>query len=102
VAGVGVQLQVIAYLRVQAIEGDVVKRQREEMHRVDGSSETAKRGSSVVNEPVLDRDAIAGLAYYCWEPRGCPNDSPDEGRFRAETILATDWLYPQLYAPKGT
>jgi hypothetical protein len=54
-----------------------VKAQAEEMQDEALRSDT---------EP-LDPGAVARLAYFCWEARGCPNDSPDEDWFRAETEL---------------
>jgi hypothetical protein len=38
-------------------------------------------------EPAFDQEAIALLAYFYWEARGCPRDSPDEDWFRAESEL---------------
>jgi Protein of unknown function (DUF2934) len=38
-------------------------------------------------ELALDQEAIARLAYFYWEERGCQNDSPDEDWFRAEADL---------------
>jgi Protein of unknown function (DUF2934) len=54
-----------------------VKTQEEDMYTESGSSQTK-------NE---DREAIARLAYFYWEARGCHNDSPDEDWFRAEAEL---------------
>lgn len=34
-----------------------------------------------------DQDAIRELAYFCWQARGCPHDSPDEDWFQAEREL---------------
>ena len=34
-----------------------------------------------------DQEAIARLAYFYWEARGRPNDSPEEDWFRAEADL---------------
>jgi hypothetical protein len=31
--------------------------------------------------------AIAGLAFRCWEERGCPQGSPDEDWYKAERII---------------
>ena len=31
-----------------------------------------------VEHPTFDQEAIARLAYFYWEERGSPNDSPDE------------------------
>jgi hypothetical protein len=35
----------------------------------------------------LNQEAIADLAYFYWEERGGPSDSPDEDWFRAEAEL---------------
>ena len=40
-----------------------------------------------IDDPEADRKAIAVLAYYYWEARGCPDDSPHEDWFRAEAEL---------------
>jgi hypothetical protein len=64
-----------------------MKTQREDMHAKRGSSETRNEVADLVTEPPLDQEAIAGLAYYYWEARGCPNDSPEEDWFRAEAKL---------------
>jgi hypothetical protein len=32
----------------------------------------------------MDYEAIARLAYFYWEARGCEDDSPEEDWFRAE------------------
>ena len=40
-----------------------------------------------IEHRTLDREAIARLAYFYWEERRGPNDSPDEGWLRAETEL---------------
>jgi Protein of unknown function (DUF2934) len=43
--------------------------------------------SMEATEVVLDQEAIARLAYFFWEERGCQNDSPYEDWFRAEAEL---------------
>jgi hypothetical protein len=40
-----------------------------------------------IEHRTLDHEAIARLAYFYWEERGCPNHSPDEDWLRAETEL---------------
>jgi hypothetical protein len=40
-----------------------------------------------IEHRTLDQEAIARLAYFYWEERGCPNDSPDEDWLRAEEEL---------------
>jgi hypothetical protein len=56
-------------------KGDIVKTQ-----------ETEHQMSSTDNQAV-DQEAIAILAYFYWEVRGCPHDSPHEDWFRAEADL---------------
>jgi hypothetical protein len=46
--------------------------QGEPVHRSDEAT------GLETEHPGLDRDAIGRLAYFYWEERGCPNDSPDE------------------------
>ena len=59
-------------------EGEIVVKQREHVHRSDEAT------GLEIEHPGLDREAIGRLAYFYWEERGCPNDSPDEDWFRAE------------------
>ena len=56
--------------------------QEEETYTGDASEATG-----LVSELELDQEAIARLAYFYWEERGCQNDSPDEDWFRAEAEL---------------
>ena len=65
-----------------------MKKQGEVMRPEGGDSHTNNETSDLVTEaPVLDHEAIARVAYFYWEARGCPNDSPDEDWFRAEAEL---------------
>ena len=68
-------------------KGDIVKTRDEDMHTEHGSSETSDEAAEVVNDPALDQEAIALLAYFYWEARGCPHHSPHEDWFRAEAAL---------------
>ena len=54
---------------------------RESGHRSDEETDLGNEHST------LDQEAIARLAYFYWEERGFPNDSPDEDWLRAETEL---------------
>jgi hypothetical protein len=45
-------------------------------------------------EPPLDQETIARLAYYYWEARGCPHDSPHEDWFRAEAEVRNGLASP--------
>ncbi|HSW49786.1 MAG TPA: DUF2934 domain-containing protein [Bryobacteraceae bacterium] len=36
---------------------------------------------------VSDCEEVRGLAYLCWEARGCPKGSPEEDWFQAEQDL---------------
>ena len=69
-------------------KGDVVKTQEEQVrtaresgHRSDDATDPG------IEHRTLDQEAIARLAYFYWEERGRPNDSPDEDWFRAEAEL---------------
>jgi hypothetical protein len=69
-------------------KGDFMKTQGKVMRPEPGDGHTNNETSDpVIETPVLDREAIARVAYFYWEARGCPNDSPDEDWFRAETEL---------------
>jgi len=59
-------------------KGEIVLTQGESGHRSDDAP------GLEIEHPGLDREAIGRLAYFYWEERGCPNDSPDEDWFRAE------------------
>jgi Protein of unknown function (DUF2934) len=59
-------------------KGEIVLTQGEPGHRSDEAT------GNEIEHPGLDREAIGRLAYFYWEERGCPNDSPDEDWFRAE------------------
>jgi hypothetical protein len=66
-----------------------VKTQEEQMHTGRGSSHGSDEATDLgIEHPTLDQQAIARLAYFYWEERGCPNDSPDEDWFRAEAQLS--------------
>ena len=66
----------------------MVKTQEEHMHTARESSPRSDEATDLgIEHPTLDQEAIAPLAYFCWEERGCPNDSPDEDWFRAEAEL---------------
>jgi len=59
-------------------KGEIVLTQGEPGHRSEEAT------GNEIEHPGLDREAIGRLAYFYWEERGCPNDSPDEDWFRAE------------------
>jgi hypothetical protein len=68
--------------------GDIMKMQGSGMHVERAGSETNNEATDAALEsPMLDQEAIARVAYFCWEARGCPSDSPDEDWFRAEAEL---------------
>jgi len=54
---------------------------RESGHRSDEATDLG------IKHRTFDQEAIARLAYFYWEERGCPNDSPDEDWLRAEKDL---------------
>ena len=62
-------------------KGEIVVMHGEHVHRSDEATDLE------IEHPGLDREAIGRLAYFYWEERGCPNDSPDEDWFRAEAEL---------------
>ena len=65
-----------------------MKTQEEHMHTARGSSRRSDEATDFgIEHPMLDQEAIGRLAYFFWEERGCPNDSPDEDWFRAEAEL---------------
>ena len=59
-------------------KGEIVLTQGEPGHR------SGEATGNEIEHSGLDREAIGRLAYFYWEERGCPNDSPDEDWFRAE------------------
>jgi hypothetical protein len=66
----------------------MVKTQEEHAHTARESSHSSNETTDLaIEHPGVDQEAIARLAYFYWEERGCPNDSPDEDWFRAEAEL---------------
>jgi hypothetical protein len=69
-------------------KGDIVKTQEEHIPTAGGSGHRSDEATEFsVEHPALDQEAICRLAYFFWEERGCPNDSPDEDWSRAEAEL---------------
>jgi hypothetical protein len=65
-----------------------VKAQEEHTHTTRGNSHRSDEATGLdIEHPTLDQEAIGSLAYFYWEERGCPNDSPHEDWFRAEAEL---------------
>jgi hypothetical protein len=64
-----------------------MKTQGDKVHMKRGSSETNSHATELASDPELDHEAIALLAYFYWEARGCPHDSPHEDWLRAEAEL---------------
>jgi hypothetical protein len=56
---------------------------------VSSTSEISSPASALTTEPVIDREAIALLAYSYWEARGFLGGSPEEDWLRAERELRT-------------
>lgn len=54
--------------------------------QLDGKATTASE-TSVRQEAVVDREAVARLAYSFWEARGFTGGSPEEDWLRAEREL---------------
>jgi len=69
-------------------KGDMVKTQEEHVHTAPESGHRSDEATDLgIENRMLDQEAIARLAYFYWEERGCPNDSPDEDWLRAEAEL---------------
>jgi hypothetical protein len=68
-------------------KGDIVKTQEEHMHTARGSHRRDEATDLGIEHPTLDQEAIGRQAYFYWEERGCPNNSPDEDCFRTEAEL---------------
>ena len=65
-----------------------MKTQEEHMHTASGSSHRSDEATDLgIEHRTFDQEAIARLAYFYWEERGCPNDSPDEDWLQAEAEL---------------
>ena len=65
-----------------------MKTQEEQVHTAHESGHGSDEATDLcIEHRTLDQEAIARLAYFYWEKRGCPNDSPDEDWFRAEAEL---------------
>jgi hypothetical protein len=64
-----------------------MKKKGQDMRKERASSETNNEATGLVTEPPLDQETITLLAYFYWEARGCPHDSPHEDWFRAEAEL---------------
>ena len=61
---------------------------QEDKHTASESSHRSDEATDLgIEHPALDQEAIGRLAYFYWEERGCPNDSPDEDWLRAEAEL---------------
>ena len=62
--------------------------QEEQVHAARESGDRSDEATGLgIEHRTLDQEAIARLAHFYWEERGCPNDSPDEDWFRAEAEL---------------
>ena len=65
-----------------------MKTQQEQVNTAHENSHRSDDATDIgIEHPALDQQAIARLAYFYWEERGYPNDSPDEDWFRAEAEL---------------
>jgi hypothetical protein len=62
-----------------------MKTQEEDVQTESGSSQIGEAPSGI--ELAFDQDAIALLAYFYWEARGCPHGSSHEDWFNAEAEL---------------
>ena len=65
-----------------------MKSQEEQVHNAHERGHRSDEATHLgIEHRTLDQEAIARLAYFYWEERGCPKDSPDEDWFRAEVEL---------------
>ena len=64
-----------------------MKTQGRDIHAKRGRTHTKNDVTDLAIGPPLDQEAIARLAYFYWEARGCGNDSSDDDWFRAEAEL---------------
>jgi len=53
----------------------------------DGTSAPVAELGGVTQEPIVNRDAVARLAYSYWEARGFIGGSPEEDWLRAENEI---------------
>ena len=67
-----------------------MKAQEEDMQTEFRASQIGE-GTNLDVAPAFDQEVVALLAYFYWEARGCPRDSPEEDWFRAESELR-NWL----------
>jgi Protein of unknown function (DUF2934) len=72
-----------------------MKTQGRDTHTEPESSQAGDEATGLVIEPAFDQETIAVLAYFYWEARGCPHDSPHEDWFRAEAELRSRLAAPQ-------
>ncbi len=56
---------------------------------VSSTSEISSPASTPTAEPVIDRQAVALMAYSYWEARGFTGGSPEEDWLRAEREMRT-------------
>jgi hypothetical protein len=59
---------------------------QEDVQTESGSSQN-REAANLGIEQAFDQEVTALLAYFYWEARGCPHDSPHEDWFRAEAEL---------------
>ena len=71
-----------------------MKTPEENIRKKRASSAANNEATNVANDAALDQEAIALLAYFYWEARGCPHDSPHEDWFRAEAELRSRLASP--------
>jgi hypothetical protein len=69
-------------------EGEIMNMQRKDVRASHENTETNTKATELqVESSALNQKAVAVLAYFYWEARGCPKDSPGEDWFRAEAEL---------------
>jgi hypothetical protein len=67
-------------------KGNIMKTPGKDTHTEPGS-QIKDQAAGLAIKPAFDQEAIAILAYFYWQARGCPHDSPHEDWFRAEAEL---------------
>ena len=64
-----------------------MKRRGQDMRKERASSETNNEATDLVSDLALDQEVVSIPAYFYWEARGCPHDSPHQDWFAAEAEL---------------
>ena len=72
-----------------------MKTQEEHVHTARESGHRSDEATDLgIEHRTLDQEAIARLAYFYWQERGCTTDSPDEDWPGQKQNCATGSLPP--------